>query len=203
QMREPDTIMESSDDDLDIPLTSYMVKQKEVRDKTPLFFPDDDIDMERVSKRPAEHMESSSDEEELDLARARRQRMDEDQQDDDDVVEYTWHHYFAAMVQHDFEAAFQNMPVLLRILQDILSLVPEECDQQTYVINNIRGHSQEPSDVEVMNLITSFRSALSDLKYITAAEQWGAAGYGMHPTHISDDIYGKALFAKVQSKHSK
>lgn len=100
------------------------------------------------------------------------------------------------VTQGECETPFQDVPVLLRILQHVLSMAETEDIDKTAHINQIRGWIATPSVEALHVLIRSLAQHLEDTKYMEAADNWFKSGKGLEPSGIKDDIYSNAYFTK-------
>ncbi|KIK74308.1 hypothetical protein PAXRUDRAFT_20006 [Paxillus rubicundulus Ve08.2h10] len=158
---------------------------------------------DKGSKRPISEVEEGRDEDHDNTSRAHRPRMSSQNLSDEGESEYTWNSYQQAFQSGDFDVVMLNVPVMLRILQDIMTIlgVTNEDPLFSTISSQIMEFTREPTSQSILTLVEFIVSTHTiDNKYLQAAHTWQGTNHCMRGTTSEDDIYGNRLLEIMEQR---
>jgi hypothetical protein len=115
---------------------------------------------------------------------------------------YTWGTFKREVLDTNFDSEIDGIPIMLRILQDIMSIVDANGGIALQsALQAIDGFAQEPFASDVLPIIESLVASHSvDEKYHMWGCTWSKSNYGMRGVSNSEDVYSSKLFAQMESR---
>ena len=168
-----------------------------------VFFPSPSLSSHHIassSKCPVSEIQHGPEEDADNVSRSRRPHLDIDTIHVNNTARYTWPTYKSEFMAGNLDSDMDHILVLLRILQDVMSIIePGDNTITQYTMNTIARFTEEPTSNQVYTLI-EYLAAMHPInsKYTTRANMWcNLSNHGMRGVGNTEDVYSQTLMDQM------